>query len=259
MLYRHKKKCPKAGDSPTDAVDIEDDALESPEVEIAGADAPSKRRRSNDDSNSETSGSQRKAKHKSSGDSASSPSGSSTSGTSVEDNCTAAGKPHRHGVDCEAILDRQDGDVIVLGSANKVFESVNKTSTTDLRRWSKPFPVLDPPAGRDNGWEEAPRTNYRSVAPEKAIWLESVDPDFLLTHEPVTSPYYLSPSAYSLAFICQRACGNRLPAVGTLSKFVRTAAETFLPFMPIYHIPTLNASYVPFPDMIAPVLILSRP
>ncbi|KAG0151417.1 hypothetical protein CROQUDRAFT_86836 [Cronartium quercuum f. sp. fusiforme G11] len=68
------------------------------------------------------------------------------------------------------------------------------------------------------------------------------DPTFFITEEPISSPYYLNPNLWVLAFLCQRGQGFTIPTVGTLSRYMRKATVDMLSLLPMIHVPTLKAS-----------------
>lgn len=237
ILFRHRKKCAEAI--------LEDKAA------AASGDLPSppaqKRRRSSGLTSS--SGSRSSASVMTPSDAGSSPSGSSPGSLSGPSNPSYFGpeRPYPGDLDPVALLDAATlsggaglDNVMVLGNADDLFEAVLQQSTGPIGPdWSKP-------SNRDASRTriiDVVKERYGAAAPEK-LWHTLVDPAWLKTDEPVDSPYYLSPSAFAVAFVAKKACGQSMPAVGQMSRFVRKAATTFLPFMPIFHLPTLNAAYV---------------
>ncbi|CAH7682346.1 hypothetical protein PPACK8108_LOCUS15212 [Phakopsora pachyrhizi] len=69
-------------------------------------------------------------------------------------------------------------------------------------------------------------------------------PQFFITDEPESSPFYLNPTLWILAFLCQRAQGFTIPRIGDLSKFVRKATSIMLPMIPMIHLPTFKTSMI---------------
>ncbi|KAI8450128.1 hypothetical protein BY996DRAFT_6417667 [Phakopsora pachyrhizi] len=65
-------------------------------------------------------------------------------------------------------------------------------------------------------------------------------PQFFITDEPESSPFYLNPTIWILAFLCQRAQGFTIPRICYLSKFVRKATSIMLTMTPMIHLPTFK-------------------
>ncbi|KAI8448143.1 hypothetical protein BY996DRAFT_6444342, partial [Phakopsora pachyrhizi] len=65
-------------------------------------------------------------------------------------------------------------------------------------------------------------------------------PQLFITDEPESSPFYLNPTIWILAFLCQRAQGFTIPRICDLSKFVRKATSIMLTMTPMIHLPTFK-------------------
>ncbi|KAI8451403.1 hypothetical protein BY996DRAFT_6416424 [Phakopsora pachyrhizi] len=57
-----------------------------------------------------------------------------------------------------------------------------------------------------------------------------------------SSPLYLNPTIWILAFLCQCAQGFTIPRICDLSKFVRKATSIMLTMTPMIHLPTFKTS-----------------
>ncbi|KAI8443489.1 hypothetical protein BY996DRAFT_6427494 [Phakopsora pachyrhizi] len=57
-------------------------------------------------------------------------------------------------------------------------------------------------------------------------------PQFFMTNEPESSPFYLNPTIWILAFLCQRAQGFTIPRIFDLSTFFRKATSIMLTMTP---------------------------
>jgi hypothetical protein len=68
------------------------------------------------------------------------------------------------------------------------------------------------------------------------------DPSFLISDVPQSSPFYLNPSVWILAFLCQKSQGFTIPHMGSLSAYLSRATEVVCPVIPMFHVPTLRAT-----------------
>lgn len=69
-----------------------------------------------------------------------------------------------------------------------------------------------------------------------------IQPNFFINDVPETSPFYLNPNIWVLAFLCQRSQGFTIPHLGTLSRFVSRATQVICPVIPMIHIPTFKTT-----------------
>lgn len=67
---------------------------------------------------------------------------------------------------------------------------------------------------------------------------------FFISDVPESSPFYLNPNIWVLAFLCQRSQGFTIPHIGSLSRFVSRATEVVCPVIPMIHVPTLRTSLI---------------
>ncbi|PLW39862.1 hypothetical protein PCASD_07905 [Puccinia coronata f. sp. avenae] len=67
------------------------------------------------------------------------------------------------------------------------------------------------------------------------------DPNFFISDVPETSPFYLNPHIWVLAFMCQKSQGFTIPHMGSLSLYLSRATEVMCPVIPMIHVPTLRA------------------
>ncbi|KAA1090944.1 hypothetical protein PGT21_018660 [Puccinia graminis f. sp. tritici] len=70
------------------------------------------------------------------------------------------------------------------------------------------------------------------------------DPSFLISDVPQSSPFYLNPSIWILAFLCQKSQGFTIPHMGSLSAYLSRATEVMCPVIPMFHVPTLRATQI---------------
>lgn len=89
----------------------------------------------------------------------------------------------------------------------------------------------DDPSGLDSSTSIVPVVRYSN-------------PNFFISDVPRSSPFYLNPHIWVLAFMCQKSQGFTIPHLGSLSRYLSRATEVICPVIPMIHVPTLRAPSV---------------
>ncbi|EGG12762.1 uncharacterized protein MELLADRAFT_87021 [Melampsora larici-populina 98AG31] len=121
--------------------------------------------------------------------------------------------------------------------------SVNQsssTSTDDQSQSEFNHQIISSETYQDK--EEHTPSSVSEIGHPDSYVVRYSDPQFFITEEEKSSKYYLNPSLWTIAFMCQKGQGFTIPTVGTLSKYLRKATYDMLPLIPMIHVPTFKAS-----------------
>ncbi|KAI8458838.1 hypothetical protein BY996DRAFT_6410629 [Phakopsora pachyrhizi] len=106
--------------------------------------------------------------------------------------------------------------------------------------------LRQPEDGTDDDFINDEELNCDPIDPEYILGSPTSEmvrysqPQFFITDEPESSPFYLNPTIWILAFLCQRTQGFTITRICDLSKFVRKATSIMLTMTPMIHLPTFK-------------------
>ncbi|CAH7665844.1 hypothetical protein PPACK8108_LOCUS137 [Phakopsora pachyrhizi] len=106
--------------------------------------------------------------------------------------------------------------------------------------------LRQPKDGTDDDFVNDEEINCDPIDPEYILGSPNSEmvryshPQFFITDEPESSPFYLNPTIWILAFLCQRSQGFTIPRICDLSKFVRKATSIMLTMTPMIHLLTFK-------------------
>jgi len=95
-------------------------------------------------------------------------------------------------------------------------------------------------AGSNQGEDASGLDNSTSIVPV----VRYSNPNFFISDVPRSSPFYLNPHIWVLAFMCQKSQGFTIPHMGSLSRYLSRATELICPVIPMIHVPTLRAANI---------------